>query len=102
MTEVEENVAEGWFELPIERSQETAVAYYEIEDDRLVLTLTIVPERFSGQGIGSALARGVFETLRATGRRAVLGCPFMAAMYARHPEYSDVVIDNVSSHQSHG
>ena len=89
--DVHDNPAENRFELAIRNSQEVAAAYYRNGRDHLVLTHTIVPERFSGQGIGAALARGVFEELRASGRRAVLQCPFMAAYYARHPDYADIV-----------
>ena len=91
--EVSENAALHRFELPIYGSDgEVAVAYYRIEDGNLVLTHTEVPFEYSGRGIGSKLARGVFEILRATGRKAVLRCPFMGAFFARHPEYSDVVV----------
>jgi uncharacterized protein len=87
-----ENAAQHRFELPIAGSDGAiAAAYYRIEDDVLVLTHTEVPYEFSGRGIGSRLARGVFDLLRASGRKAVLKCPFMAAFYARHPEYSDIV-----------
>ena len=68
-----------------------AEAHYRMKGDRIVLTHTIVPERFSGQGIGSQLARGVFDEIRASGRKVILVCPFMTAFYARHPEYSDIV-----------
>ena len=97
MSKVRDNPAEHRFELAIDGSQEIAAAYYGIGRDHFILTHTIVPERFSGQGIGSALARGVFDGLRASGRKAVLRCPFMAAYYARHPEYADIVdISNAS------
>lgn len=91
MSTVDDNPAESRFELAIEGSHDIAAAYYRAQGGRLTLTHTIVPERLSGQGIGSTLARGVFELLRASGRKAVLRCPFMAAYYARHPEYEDVV-----------
>jgi predicted GNAT family acetyltransferase len=70
----------------------TALAYYKQEGERLVLTHTEVPQELSGQGIGSKLAKGVFESLRASGRKAVTKCPFMAAYVAKHPEYSDLVV----------
>jgi predicted GNAT family acetyltransferase len=88
--EVRENVAQHRFELPI-AGEALAVAYYTIEDGRVVLTHTEVPAAFSGQGIASRLAHGVFELLRRTGRKAVLKCPFMGEFFARHPEYADVV-----------
>ena len=90
--QVTDNSAMHRFELPIEGSDgAVATAYYRAENGVLVLTHTEVPSEFGGRGIGSTLARGVFEILRATGRKAILRCPFMAAWYARHPEYADVV-----------
>ena len=38
-----------------------AVAYYEIENDRIILLHTEVLEEFSGRGIGTKLAEGVFR-----------------------------------------
>lgn len=93
MSEVEENLVESRFELAIDGSPEVAAAYYRIRGDQIVLTHTIVPERFSGQGIGSQLARGVFDEIRASNRKVILICPFMSAFYARHPEYGDIVAD---------
>lgn len=97
MSTVEDNPVEHRFELSIDDTHEVAAAYYRVDGDRIVLTHTIVPERFSGQGLGSKLARGTFEAIRASGRKAVLLCPFMAAYYARHPEYADIVATE-SSH----
>ena len=93
MSEVIENPERHRFELVIDGSEEIAAAYYRINNDgNLVLTHTEVPSEFSGQGIGSKLARGVFEMIRASGRKAVLKCPFMGAFYSRHPEYFDIVV----------
>jgi len=91
MSAVEDNPAQHRFELSIDGSHEVAAAYYRMDNGRIVLTHTIVPERFSGHGVGSQLAHGVFEAIRASGRKAALLCPFMAAYYARHPEYADIV-----------
>ena len=73
MSAVRDNPAEHRFELVIEGSDEPAAAYYQFEGD------------------GSELARGVFDAIRASGRKAILRCSFMGGFYARHPEYSDVV-----------
>jgi predicted GNAT family acetyltransferase len=56
-----------------------------------VFTHTEVPSQFAGQGIGTELARGALDLVRASGRKAVLRCPFMARFYATHPEYGDIV-----------
>lgn len=88
--EVRDNPEQHRFELPIE-GDDIAAAYYRVDGDRVILTHTEVPFEYSGQGIGSRLARGVFDAIRASGRKAVLKCSFMGAFYARHPEYSDIV-----------
>lgn len=92
MSGVENNPAESRFELAIDGCDEIAAAYYRLKGERFVLTHTIVPDRFSGRGVGSALARGVFDEVRASGRKVILICPFMTAFYARHPEYADIVM----------
>jgi hypothetical protein len=89
-SEVRDNIGQHRFELPI-KGEAMAVAYYKIEDGRVVLTHTEVPAEFSGQGIASRLARGIFELLRRSARKAILKCPFMGEYFARHPEYADVV-----------
>ena len=89
--EVRENTALHRFELPID-GDAMALTYYTIDDNgQLVLTHTEVPAEFSGQGIATRLARGTFDLLRRSGRKAVLKCPFMGHFFATHPEYGDVV-----------
>ena len=78
------------FELAIEGSDEPAAAYYQLRDDRIVLTHTEVPSSQSGKGIGSTLARGVFDLIRASGRKVQPRCPFMRTWLDRHPEYQDL------------
>lgn len=86
------NMAEHRYELPIEGSDELALAFFrDDQNGNRVLTHTEVPFQFSGQGIGSRLAKGVFDDARATGIKLALQCPFMGAWFARHPEYADVV-----------
>lgn len=77
------------FELALEGG--TAIATYRGEGERLVLDHTEVPEPLRGRGIGTRLAKGVFELARASGRRLVPLCPFMKDFADRHPEYRDIV-----------
>lgn len=71
---------------------DVAAAYYRRDaSGHLVLTHTEVPSEFGGRGIASTLARGVFDQARDRGDKLVLRCPFMAAWYAKHREYGDVV-----------
>ena len=87
---VTENTEQHRFELPIADGV-LASAYYRVEHGRVVLVHTEVPQEFSGQGIASRLARGTFELLRQTGRKAILKCPFMSWFVVAHPEYTDIV-----------
>jgi len=89
--DVTENTQLHRFELAI-AGNDLAIAAYRIDDrGRVVLTHTEVPKEYSGQGVGGRLARGVFDAIRASGRKLVPQCPFMAAWYERHPDYADVV-----------
>jgi predicted GNAT family acetyltransferase len=87
---VQENRQLHRFELPISQGL-VAAAYYCVEDDRLVLFRTEVPSEFTGRGIGSRLAQGIFDLLRASGRKAILRCPFMSRFFADHLDYMDVI-----------
>ncbi|HEX7038320.1 MAG TPA: GNAT family N-acetyltransferase [Pseudomonadales bacterium] len=89
-SEVIDHPEQRRFELPLDGGA-VATAHYRIDDGRVVLTHTEVPDAYSGQGIGSRLARGVFDSIRASGRKAVTECAFMSRFAERHPEYSDIL-----------
>jgi predicted GNAT family acetyltransferase len=87
--EVRNNASLGRYELDVEGH--TAVAYYQRSADVVTFTHTEVPQELSGRGIGSRLARGALDAVRAEGLKVVAKCPFMAAYIAKHPEYADLV-----------
>jgi glutathione S-transferase len=89
-SQVRENPEEHRFERPI-HNDAIAAAYYRLADGRLVFIHTEVPTEFSGLGIATDLARGTFELLRGSGRKAILMCPFLVHFANMHPEYADVV-----------
>jgi predicted GNAT family acetyltransferase len=60
--------------------------------DVIELIHTEVDPAFEGQGIGGLLARGVFDDVRARGRRADVRCEFLQGWSARHPEVSDLLV----------
>jgi uncharacterized protein len=86
---VTENPAAHRFEMAV--GDAIAAAYYRLEDGKVVLTHTEVPQALSGQGIGSKLADGVFRLIRESGRQAVVRCSFMEGWVSRHPEVADLV-----------
>lgn len=87
--EVVDNTGEHRFELALEG--EVAAAYYQMDNGRMVFVHTEVPQRFSGRGIGSRLAKGALDAARERGVRVILKCPFMASYASRHPEYADLI-----------
>lgn len=89
---VTEIPAKNRFELPLE-GDAIAAAYYRLDEaGNVVLTHTEVPFEYNGQGLGTRLATGTFDLLRASGRKAVLRCSFMQRFYSTHRDYGDVVV----------
>jgi predicted GNAT family acetyltransferase len=86
---VVERPEQNHFELALEGG--TAIAAYRRDGERIVLIHTEVPQQFAGRGVGSRLAKGVFDLIRASGRKVVIRCSFMAGWAARHPEYNDII-----------
>ncbi|HVY56248.1 MAG TPA: GNAT family N-acetyltransferase [Xanthobacteraceae bacterium] len=89
MSAVRDNPILRRFEL--DADGHTAVAYYQRSPGVITFTHTEVPPELSGRGIGSALARGALDAVRAEGLKVVPKCPFISAYIAKHPEYQDLV-----------
>lgn len=88
---VTDNRAGGQFEARDADGAVLAFAAYVLDADAVVFTHTEVVEAAEGRGVGSALARGALDQVRASGRQVVPLCPFIRAYVARHPEYQDLV-----------
>jgi uncharacterized protein len=88
--EVTDDPAAGRFEIRLD-GQLAGAAYYSRRGDRVVFTHTEVDDAFEGRGVGSALARGALDAVRARGERVVVVCPFIAGYIAKHAEYQDLV-----------
>jgi uncharacterized protein len=66
-------------------------AAYSLDEDHIVFTHTEVDDRFEGQGVGSALARGALDEVREhETRRVVARCPFIRRWIDLHPDYRDL------------
>ncbi|WP_246676200.1 N-acetyltransferase [Mesorhizobium sp. B2-3-2] len=82
-----------------------AVAYHKVEDGRVALLHTDVPQERSGQGYGSRLAHGVFEALRRDGKRVIAKCPLYpptppAPRVRRAPRWLIADGPNVGAHSA--
>lgn len=58
---------------------------------QLIIDHTQVPDAFRGQGVGLRLVMRAVEDARAAGKKIIPLCPFAAAQFRRHPEWSDVL-----------
>lgn len=58
---------------------------------RVILIHTETDPAYEGRGVGSALARGALDDIRARGEKAVVECPFIRSYIEKHPEYQDLV-----------
>lgn len=69
----------------------TAFLDYTVQNDRLHLNHTSVPEALEGRGIGSRLARAALDSARERGLGVIPNCRFVASYIRRHPGYLDLV-----------
>jgi uncharacterized protein len=86
--EVIDNPERQRFELSL--NGHTAFSTYRLVGDTVIVPHTEVPREFEGRGIGSALVKGMLETIRARGRKIRPLCSFVASYMQRHPEYDDL------------
>lgn len=64
---------------------------YSLAGDQIVFLHTEVDPSVKGLGIGSRLAAGELDDVRARGLKVVAKCPFIAAWLRRHPDYQDLL-----------
>ena len=86
---VTDNPARSRYELDL--AGEVAFATYRLGPGEVVIPYTEVPRHLRGQGIGSALVRGVLEDIRAKGLKVVPRCGFVAAFIRDNPEFRDLL-----------
>jgi predicted GNAT family acetyltransferase len=87
--EVQDNPAMRRYELTIAGT--TAFVQYRLDDNAIALLHTEVPSELAGQGVGSALVKGVLDAARERGLKVVPRCAFVANYIERRPEYQDLL-----------
>jgi uncharacterized protein len=86
---VTDNTAKSRFELEVEGH--VAFAEYTSEGNVITFTHTVVPEQLGGKGVGSKLAAGALDLVRAKGQRVVAQCPFISGYIAKKTDYQDLL-----------
>ncbi len=89
MSDVRDNAGKHRFELDVEGH--TAMAYYNLSPGVITFTHTEVPPALSGRGVGSRLARGALDLVRAQNLKVVANCPFIGGYIGKHAEYQDLL-----------
>jgi predicted GNAT family acetyltransferase len=84
-------VTTGRFE--IERDGEIAYLEYTMAGNVLGLLHTEIPVKLRGQGLASSLAETALQYARDNRLKVDVICPSVHEYIAKHPEYSDLVLD---------
>lgn len=75
----------------IDLGDDIARLEYRYYKDNMALMHTVVPEKYSGQGLATKLAEHVFAYARSNKIQLIVYCPFVAAYLKRHPEQRDLL-----------
>jgi predicted GNAT family acetyltransferase len=70
---------------------EAQMTFSKAGEKLLIIDHTEVPPAFRGQGVGVALVARAVEDARIAGKEITPLCPFAAAQFSRHPEWTDVL-----------
>lgn len=89
MSDVADNAAQHRFETV--EDGHLAFAEYRIDGDVVTFMHTIVPPEIGGRGVASRLIRAALENVRASGRKVVAQCSFVATYIERHPDVQDLL-----------
>lgn len=89
--ETEENDGKGRYFIRGMDGAEAEVTFTKVGASQLIIDHTEVPDAFRGQGMGQRLVEHAVEQARAAGKTIIPLCPFAAAQFRRHPEWSDVL-----------
>lgn len=87
--QVTDNPEKHQFELIVDGF--TALAAYRLKPGVITFTHTEVPKELGGRGIGSQLAKGALDQVRARGLKVVPLCPFIKAYIDKNAEYQDLL-----------
>lgn len=71
--------------------EQIGVAEYDLRDDAIVFTHTVIDEEKREKGMASTLVQEALDDVRAnTDLRVVATCPYVRHWLREHPEYQDL------------
>lgn len=87
--EIRNNLAASRYECTVDGH--LSVADYELADGVMTITHTVVPPELRGRGIAEKLVRAALAEARASQRKVVPACSYVAVFIQRHAEFQDLV-----------
>lgn len=88
---LEETGSKGRYFIRLDTGEEAEMTFSTVGDRQIIIDHTGVPDAFRGQGAGLKLVTRAVEDMRKAGKTIIPLCPFAAAQFKRHPEWSDVL-----------
>ncbi|MFB7391107.1 GNAT family N-acetyltransferase [Streptomyces sp. NPDC056191] len=70
--------------------QRAGLTAYRDRDDRRVFFHTEIDDAYAGQGLASILVEQALTDVRASGKRIVPVCPYVAKFLKKHEEFADI------------
>ncbi|MFI9114054.1 GNAT family N-acetyltransferase [Streptomyces venezuelae] len=70
--------------------QRAGLTAYRDREDRRVFFHTEIDDAYAGQGLASILVEQALTDVRATGKRIVPVCPYVAKFLKKHEEFADI------------
>lgn len=86
-----EGDTKGRYYMRLASGEEAEMTYSKAGSNLVIIDHTGVPPAFRGKGAGLALVARAVADFRATGKKVMPLCPFAAAQFRRHLEWSDVL-----------
>ncbi|KOX02028.1 N-acetyltransferase [Streptomyces sp. MC1] len=87
---VERVDARNRYEILVDGKRAGLTAYRD-RDAQRVFYHTEIDDAFAGQGLASRLVQEALTDVRASGKRIVPVCPYVAKFLQRHEEFADLV-----------
>jgi len=88
---LEETGSKGRYVIRLDTGEEAEMTFSKVGEHQIIIDHTGVPDAFRGQGAGLKLVTRAVEDMRKAGKTIIPLCPFAAAQFKRHPEWSDVL-----------